>query len=89
MVVGEKAALKTPQSKRFANAERSSRREASGKWRFTATFTRSRRVVMAARRHRGDRFTETARVGGALPGRRYGAGNERHCCQTNPNEIRV
>ncbi len=55
-----KAALKPPQSKRCAKAERPPRREAFGTRRFIAASTRSRRVGMAARRDCGDSFTGSA-----------------------------
>ncbi len=65
-------------------AERPQRCEIFGKRRFTAAFTRSRWVV------RGDSFAGTALVGGALPRRRCGTGNENLFLPNEPrNEIAV
>ncbi len=69
-----KAALKSPQSKRSAKAERSQWREASEMRRFADACTRSQRMVMAARWHRGDSLTGTGLAAGGLPRRRYEAG---------------
>ncbi len=77
------AAIKSPHSRRCAKAGRPQQSEDIGTRRFTAACTRSGRVA------RGDSFAGTALVGGALPRRRYEAGNERRFCQTNPNEITV